>query len=1058
MNSTHPPLLVQSPWCIRSAGGRIIFAALMLVAVLGAASAKDTLAPADGPRHHLVQGGQTVAMIVLPEKPDMLEGYAAGELQKYVKEITGNILPIVNEPELAEGFGDYNEPQKLSGYGIWLGTTKAAKVAKFTLTEAKLGRDGYAAQADDKGLVIVGRCPLGTIFGVYDLIEREFGVRWFVPDEQQRILTPDRRQLWEEQESLGEVVPKASELSIGTFRREFKPSFDQRWVREGDWALRNRMNVWTRVNGLPVGVNCKWYGHTFGGLIPAEKYFKDHPEWFPLVNGNRYGKIDPQRLGHDPQLCTSNPEVIEKVSQRLIETIVADPTIEAIALSPNDGGGFCECDKCKALDGTPRGDPTKAGRVPPWLYSNRFGIFHNEVARRVGQRFPKVIIKVFMYGFYHEPPDIKDYKLEPNLQVQVCLTPARPMVEQWAKLTANLGVYQHYAVAAWGRVGALRGMVHEMRDDIPWFRAAGVKSFFTQYMQQPWTQCPLNHYIAAKLVWNADLDVDWLIQDYCDKFFEHASAPMHSYLLAIEDVTQRYTKVGVPAYDQATRDKMRASLDAAKEAANSAVVGKRIAALRAAFDVCEKSMLDAGPDHKQRGVEYLPPTAPKPKASEPQATPAGNQTNAQSPSGLDYYSQGGVVVDGIAYFTANDSCHRRGHARTEDYPCVMAMDLQTHQVVRRYHFSFTYDSSPLVYPTKQGEWLVIAHEYKKARTLALKRDTGEVAWTSEANQPGTYFFGYSHYLRPDGSRLILMVAQNGLHAMSGDTGRDEWHVPVAAGGGVTPAVDQANGWIFYQTTGKVFKIDARTGAILKTVSVEVPMRCVVGNTVLTSDAHGSFVATYWTGPTDSNEWGSGIRVFDKNLNLVWEKTGIPGGKKATLTYADGKLVTGSGNQWNARYEGNDWKYIAALDIATGAEKWRCDLSQYKYTCILNVPHFNGCFYAETQDSKDMTPGVTSKVFRIDGATGKLEQVLDYGRDLSSCATSIIARGQLLSGDLVHDRLVVTELATGSKADWPGPFGDPQLNQMSLPHDPAASMIPMLEIKSSSAHPPSKKEK
>ena len=28
----------------------------------------------------------------------------------------------------------------------------------------------------------------------------------------------------------------------------------------------------------------------------------------------------------------------------------------------------------------------------------------------------------------------------------------------------------------------------------------------------------------------------------------------------------------------------------------------------------------------------------------------------KSPSGLDYYAQGGVVVDGIAYFTSTDGC------------------------------------------------------------------------------------------------------------------------------------------------------------------------------------------------------------------------------------------------------------------------------------------------------------------------------------------------------------------------------------------------------------------
>ena len=174
----------------------------------GSASADDqTLAPAEGPRHTLVGDGQATATIVLPEKPDPVETHAAAELQRYAKAISGVTIPIVNEPE---------KPQD---YGLWLGQTSAVRSAGLMLTEEKLGRDGYAAKADKNGFVVVGQCPLGTLFGVYDLVEREFGVRWCEPGE------------------LGEVVPEADTLSIGTFCYDFKPSFRYRWVDSNDWSL-----------------------------------------------------------------------------------------------------------------------------------------------------------------------------------------------------------------------------------------------------------------------------------------------------------------------------------------------------------------------------------------------------------------------------------------------------------------------------------------------------------------------------------------------------------------------------------------------------------------------------------------------------------------------------------------------------------------------------------------------------------------------------------------------------------------------------------------------------
>lgn len=467
--------------------------------------AKDTLAPAGGPQHTLVDGENVEAVIVLPRKPDEIEAYAAGEFQEYVKAITHKTLPIIREPERPEG------------YGVWIGNTEAAESADFNLTEARLGRDGYAAKAGPEGLVIVGRCPFGTLLGVYDIIEREFGVRWCVP-EGYRLHIGDGKFRDEKSGIPGEVVPATEALSIGTFRREFKPSFRYRWVRSSDWSLKQRMNVQVTVNDKTVGVKWKWHFHTFCILTPPEKYFDDHPEWFPLVNGKRQKSARPN--SHSTQLCTTNPEVIEKLARGMIETLDADPTIEIITLSPNDGGGFCECADCKALD--------EPGRSWFARYSKRLAILNQAVAKRVARRYPQVKIKVGAYAMYALPPNIEGYKPQQNLLIQLChvynchMHPINSgeckagetfkpsgnfmpnqefakLVKTWADLTDNLFIYEYYALWAWGRSKMLWPMVRTMRHDIPWYRDMGVKGFYTQCVQMPWTQCPLNHYIAAKL-------------------------------------------------------------------------------------------------------------------------------------------------------------------------------------------------------------------------------------------------------------------------------------------------------------------------------------------------------------------------------------------------------------------------------------------------------------------------------------------------------------------------------------------------------------------------------
>ena len=73
-----------------------------------------------------------------------------------------------------------------------------------------------------------------------------------------------------------------------------------------------------------------------------------------------------------------------------------------------------------------------------------------------------------------------------------------------------------------------------------------------------------------------------------------------------------------------------------------------------------------------------------------------------SDCGLDYYSQGGVVVDGVAYFTANDYSRLPRVTRTERFPCVVAFDVTTFRKIRSYPFTFTYDSTPLVFRRRAG--------------------------------------------------------------------------------------------------------------------------------------------------------------------------------------------------------------------------------------------------------------------------------------------------------------------------------------------------------------------
>ncbi len=411
--------------------------------------------------------------------------------------------------------------------------------------------------------------------------------------------------------------------------------------------------------------------------------------------------------------------------------------------------------------------------------------------------------------------------------------------------------------------------------------------------------------------------------------------------------------------------------------------------------------------------------------------------------GTRLYAQGGVVVNETAFFSAGPFVRDSGkrYRRNDAFPFVVSFKAKVpFEKKRTYPFSNTYDSAPLCLETKSGNTLVIAHEYQHKRTKAIEVHTGEIEWISSDRHPGKYFFGYSFFRCRDNTKIVFGSFCNGLHAFRLCDGEQVWHIKKWTKGGVTPCVDQKKRCVYYQCDGGVLRIDAKTGKIQKIVSVKAPHMTISWNTVLVDDHFGYYIVTYWYGANTGN---GAVRVYDRELRLVWERKNVCADKKATVTYADGKVIVGTGNSRKPQKDcGDECKTLTAWYVTNGTVAWQTDLSDYTFRAIINIPYFNGCFYAETQDVRG-----TSKLFRICAIDGTIKEILDYGRPITSCAPSIIANGMLFSGDLLRDEIVVTSLATGAENDWPGPFGMPQKNQYAVAHEEGIRNVPMKEITS-----------
>ncbi len=551
----------------------------------------------------IAAGGQPQAQIVIPAEPEGLEQFAATELQRYLKQMSGAELPIVADGQ------DLAHP-----FSFYIGETEKNLSRAIDISEETMGRDGFALHSVPDGICIFGPDKLSPVFGVYEILERWFDVRWFMP------ISDDVPA------DLAEHVPTRDTLQMGQVDLVVKPDFRVRWVGNGAWPLAHRMNAFVKADGEDVGINWKWHFHTFRTLIPPDKYYEDHPEWFALVDGER--KITDSK-SHGNQLCTSTPELVAEVAKNMIAVLDADPSIEIIALSPNDGGGFCECESCTALD-----EPER-----DWFakYSRRLAIFNNQVAKIVGEKHPDTLIKVGAYAMYARPPLDEDFRPEPNLLYQLChiyfchnhplgseacvagetYDPSHnfqpnqeyaKILEQWRELSPHLFMYEYYTLGGIAKGNLPWPLVHTMRTDIPYYRDHGIEGFYTQLSGNLYHRYGLNYYIAAKLCWDPDLDPDALLEDYFSKFYGIASRPMRRYFDTLEQAMidwngcssyglkgTAHVEMALKVYTPEVMARLQAALAEAEGTSNTdRIAGQRVMLARRMYQELEASLAEMG--------------------------------------------------------------------------------------------------------------------------------------------------------------------------------------------------------------------------------------------------------------------------------------------------------------------------------------------------------------------------------------------------------------------------------------------------------------------------------
>ncbi len=513
----------------------------------------------------LVRDGAPAAVIAVADGADEYTTLAVKELTDVVEEMSGVRLEVVTV--LKDGLKELERKTKADKQGLVLLGELAMPGLVKDLGEAVDTRGAFGLKAERDALRIAGAGE-GVYYGVIELLE-QLGCRWFMPGD------------------LGEVVPSLQTVEVKLQATVQIPSFPSRHFQmpHRDWQMRVRCggDVFKGAHGMkapPATVNKET------GLIePAEA-----AEYYALYKGKRTPR----------QHCVSNPKLIEYMADA-IKAIRKKGGGPVIGCGPNDGTGFCECEHCRALD-TDDFDP----------FSNEISVtdryiwFYNRVLEKVLPEYPDTKLAFYIYHTYMRPPK----REMPHQAIQGALAPiALDRVHGFSNPVAPEKSYVKWLFQEWGKImpelydrgywsnlacpGFTFIILDRLRDEIPACYAMGLKGWRVETFPNYGPQFP-TMYIAAKLMWNHEADVDALLEDCYEKFFGPAAGPMGAYITLMDAALRDSDHCTGSAWDMPhfypaeLRKTARALLDAGvKLAQGQGAYEKRVQMITSTFDMTE---------------------------------------------------------------------------------------------------------------------------------------------------------------------------------------------------------------------------------------------------------------------------------------------------------------------------------------------------------------------------------------------------------------------------------------------------------------------------------------
>ena len=487
--------------------------------------------------------------LVTGKAPSRLEKCAEEELQLFWQKIYGKKLTVIPE-------------SKSSGKAvIYLGNTAFAQKNKVDIT--KFGEEEWLLKTVGNSLLISGGRPAGTLYGVYQMLEK-LGVEFLSFDETFIPKAAKDFPSFNEKRSpafVGRVIYDSMAASMQRTKHRYAVWATPEVIKSYQlWLLRRRINGANSKSIFPLYVGriyniCHWpEWHTMSHYVPPE-LFDTHPEYFAMdSNGKR---VRPRSFTMRGDVCMSNTKVREVALESLRKMIKNDrakrgpdewSTVYDVTRL-DDTPAFCQCQNCRKIseyDGSDTG-----------LYVD----FANYLAKNIRKEYPDIIIRIQGHATHGRKLPNKIIP-EKNILFRLCDTfstrdPFRPIEKvqnpeaieyfrDWTKFgTPHVKMCWDYwnLGGSYFKPARIESIYDTLQPDFKYFLRHKVNALFIEAgmdAYKPQNFMMLNYYAAGKLFVDPDLDPEKLAQFFIRNYYgEKAYPTLYKYFKLIREGVAR---------------------------------------------------------------------------------------------------------------------------------------------------------------------------------------------------------------------------------------------------------------------------------------------------------------------------------------------------------------------------------------------------------------------------------------------------------------------------------------------------------------------------------------